>query len=690
MSLANKNTIKHNGAMNAPKKIQLKTACNRDCPDACGIVATIEDGRVIKLQGDKEHPVTRGFLCKRTSRFLDRQYDPSRITKPMIRVGDKTADNWREATLTEALDLIAEKMLAIRERSGPAAIMNYRCGGSMGMMKYLTDYFFQLFGPVTIKSGDVCAGAGDFAQQTDFGHVESSDIFDLYNAKTIFLWGKNVYVSHVHLLPVLKECRARGARLVLIDPVRHRAADLCDDYVQVAPGGDGALATGIARMMLDAGTLDAEAESYCDNFDDYKKLLRSKTAVEWASLAGVTGDELQLLTTAYSNGPSTLLVGWGMQRRSNGANIIRAIDALAATSGNIGIAGGGVSFYFARRGAYDISFLDDSLAPRAIPEPLLGCGIEEANDPPIEMVFVSAANPVANIPDSNRVARALRDRFTVVIDYVMTDTARCADVILPTVTMLEDNDLIGAYGHHFLNEVRPVVEPPDGVLTDYEIMQRLARRVGLDEYFAGDAESWKQKMVAGLARSGITLDTIRSETVRNPSAAKILFEGREFPTASGNVNLLTGFVEATARPDNGLQLMAVSTDCAQASQWQSSQQEGPATLKVHPDAAAGFSDGDLAVVRSDLDQLTVRLKFDSEQRTDLALMDKGGWLSRGRCANELTSGKVSDQGECAVYYETKVTLARAANQATVANESLPRLDRGFAAESEEDGAPGSE
>ena len=141
-------------------QMEIKTSCNRDCPDACGIVATVEDGRVVRIQGDLEHPVTRGFLCYRTNRFLSRQYDPDRLTTPLIREGAELVPvSWERA-----LDLIAETMLRIRKESGPAAILNYRSGGSLGIMKHVTDYFFERFGPVTIKSGDICSGAGDAAQ----------------------------------------------------------------------------------------------------------------------------------------------------------------------------------------------------------------------------------------------------------------------------------------------------------------------------------------------------------------------------------------------------------------------------------------------------------------------------------------------------------------------------------------------
>ena len=162
--------------------------------------------------------------------------------------------------------------------------------------------------------------------------------------------------------------------------------------------------------------------------------------------------------------PAAILVGWGMQRRANGSATVRALDALAAVSGNVGVRGGGVSFYFKRRGAFDLSFsrgLD--VAPRSIPEPLLGPGILAAADPPIRAVWVTNGNPVAMLPESATVARALESReMTVVVDAFMTDSARRAHIVFPTTTMLEDDDLVGAYGHHWISEIRPVVPAPEG------------------------------------------------------------------------------------------------------------------------------------------------------------------------------------------------------------------------------------
>ena len=642
--------------IDATKQRTVKTACNRDCGDACSIVATVENNRITKIAGDPEHPITKGFLCHRTSRFLERQYSPDRLMTPLVRDGD----GFRPASWECILIRIAESMLRFREESGPASIMHYRCGGSMGMMKLVTDYFFEQFGPVTIKTGDVCTGAGDAAQQLDFGTVDSHDIFDLLNSRTIILWGKNPYASQVHLLPVLRDARKNGTRLILIDPVHHQTAQLCDQHVQPRPGGDAALAMGIACSLFENGKVDPSASSYCDNVDEFRSLACSKTVEQWAGQADVSPDQISALADACSDGPLAIIAGWGMQRRTNGAATVRAIDALAAVSGNLGIAGGGVSYCFARKGAFDYSFLQgESVAPRTIPEPLFGPGILAANDPPIRMVWVTAANPVVMLPESETVRQALQTReLTVVVDSFLTDTAQCADIVLPTTTMLEEDDLLGAYGHHWLAEMRPVIAPPEQVKSDYEIVQALAPLVGLGDEFSDDVETWKRRMLKPGDERGASLDDIRRGPVRSPNGPSVMFADRKFPTTTGRVNL-TRTVDTTpssATAERPLLLTSLATAAVQGSQWLNGAQDDHLPATVHPDSAAGFNADDVVTLESDHGQLTVRLKLDANQRRDIVLVPKGGWLDKGRCANALIKAQATDAGDCAVYYDTPVRI----------------------------------
>lgn len=642
--------------INPATQRRVKTACNRDCGDACSIVATVKDNRITKIAGDPDHPITKGFLCHRTSRFLERQYSPDRLTTPLIRNGDQ----FEPASWESVLSRISQSMLQFRDESGPASIMHYRCGGSMGMMKLVTDYFFEKFGPVTIKTGDVCTGAGDAAQQLDFGTVDSHDIFDLLNSKTIILWGKNPYASQVHLLPVLRDAKKNGAKLILIDPVHHQTAQLCDQFVQPRPGGDAALAMGIACRLFETGKIDSAADSYCDNLDEFRSLAGSKSVEEWASQADVSPDEIISLADAYSNGPSAIIAGWGMQRRANGAATVRAIDALAAVSGNLGVPGGGVSYCFARKGAFDYSFLKgESVAPRTIPEPLIGPAILAANDPPIRMVWVTAANPVVMLPESETVKQALETReLTIVVDSFLTDTAQCADIVLPTTTMLEEDDLLGAYGHHWLAEMQPVVAPPEHIKSDYEIVQALAPLVGLGDEFSVDVETWKRRMLKPGDERGASLNDIRRGPVRSPAGPSVMFADRKFPTTTGRANLTktVDTAPSSGTADRPLLLTSLATAAVQGSQWLNGAQDDHLPATVHPDSAADFNPDDVVTLESEHGQLTVRLKFDTNQRRDIVLVPKGGWLNKGRCANALIRAQTTDAGDCAVYYDTPVRI----------------------------------
>ena len=634
----------------------LRTACNRDCPDACGMLAHVEDGRVVRLQGDPDHPVTQGFLCHRTSRFIERQYDPRRLTSPLRRSGDR----FEPISWSQALDEIAQKMLAIRAESGPAAMLHFRGGGAMGLLKSITDYAFELFGPVTLKSGDICSGAGEAAQETDFGVCDSHDLFDLLNSRTILLWGKNPYVSNVHLLPVLKDAQARGARLVLIDPVWHRTARLCDLYLQPRPGGDLALALAVAQQLFARGWVDPASPNYCDHWDAFRELAFSRSLAEWAALADLSPEACEQLASLYAEGPSAILIGWGLQRRTYGSTTIRALDALAAISGNLGIPGGGASFYFKRRGAFDTSFVNYlATAPRAIPETLLGEGILAAQDPPIRMVWVTAANPVAMLPQSETVARALTSReLTVVVDSFLTDTARTAHYVLPTTTLLEDDDLLGAYGHHWLQESRPVVKPPEGVKSDLEIWRELAVRLELSDRLTDDVDTWKRRILGRVASHGISLETLRQGSVRNPLSPPLLFADRKFPTPTGRVQLLKGPFPDPPRPtaERPLFLTALSTSDSQAAQWTGGEPPAYLPATVHPASAAGFEHEEIVRIESEWGSMRVQLLHDTNQRTDILLVPKGGWLSRGSCANALIRGQETDAGGCAIYYDTPVRI----------------------------------
>ncbi|MCA8963392.1 MAG: molybdopterin-dependent oxidoreductase [Planctomycetes bacterium] len=639
----------------------LRTTCSRDCPDACAILAKVEDGKVLELRGDPEHPVTKGFLCFRTSRYPELMDSEQRIRQPLLRRdGQLQPCSWEEA-----IEAIAAKLTEVRAESGPSAIFHYRSGGSLGILKHLADLFFDLLGPCATKIGDICSGAGEAAQQQDLGTSDSNDLFDLLRSRNIVLWGKNPTVSNVHLVPVLKEAVAGGARLVLIDPVHHKSAALAELVLQPRPGSDFELAMAVARELFDSGRVDPGAKNHCDHLDEFRTLACSRSVAQWAAVADVSEAAVRALANRLADGPTAILVGWGMQRRQRGGAIVRALDALSAISGNLFRSGGGVSFYFKRRKPFR-PFGMPVVHPRLIREPLLGQDLLAAVDPPVRVMWVTAGNPVAMLPDSQTVARALEQvEFLVVADCFMTDTARRAHVVLPVPTLLEDSDLLGAYGHHWIGESRGVVPMPAEVRHEVHIFQDLAKRFGLTDFPQDSVDNLKRMALAPVAGQAASLEFLRKHgAVRSPLADKVLFGKGRVVTANGKVQLLdvapavaeVSPPAATADASEPLWLFSNSTEKSQASVWSGKGLGERTWVLVHPDAVPGLQAGATVRVESPTGSLQAELRLDPAQRKDVAIMPKGGHYDRGQSANVLIEARATDIGLGAAYLDCLVRI----------------------------------
>ncbi|MCB9832615.1 MAG: molybdopterin-dependent oxidoreductase [Planctomycetes bacterium] len=634
------------------------TVCNRDCPDACRLDVLVVDGRVTSISGSHEDPITRGFICERTRRFVERQHAPDRFPGPMLRRDGRLEPiGW-----SAALDLAAEKLATIRAESGPAAILHYRSGGSLGILKALSDRFFAAFGPVTVKTGDICSGAGETAQLIDFGLSESHDLADLVNSRLILIWGKNPHTSGIHLLPILKEAQKRGARLVGIEVRETKLRALCDEFHLIRPGGDFALAMATARALFDRDAVCPDLGDYTDGLEGYRALVTSRSLADWAARAGARPElACRLAELLAEESPASIQVGWGLGRRAGGCAAVRALDALAALSGNIGVPGGGVSFYFGRRTAFDQDFGLGPAAepPRMLREALLGQEILAAREPEIRAVWVTAGNPVTMLPDSGTVREALASReFVVVVDSHPTDTTDVADLVLPCPTLLEDDDLLGAYGNHFLRASTPAVAPAADVLHEVEIIGGLACRLGLEADFSRPVGAWKRLAAARLEARGIGVDRLEREAVINPFRSPVLFADRRFPTASGRMQLITEepVTPPDLDPEFPLLLLAASDPRSQSSQWSVAARGVADRVHVNPDSSAGLADGDRLILESRHASIEVTLVHDPGVGPGLALMAKGGMLRDGCCPNLLVAARETDAGGGAVYYDEPVRL----------------------------------
>lgn len=632
-----------------------RSLCNRDCPDACALVAEVEDGQIRSLKGDPDHPVTQGFLCFRTSRYPELARGPERIERPMIRRGDRFEPIDGEA----ALDLAAERLLRIREESGPESIFHYRSGGSLGLLKQVVDRFFERLGPCTVKGGDICSGAGEEAQIRDFGVSDSNDLFDLLNAKHIVCWGKNPSISSVHTVKVLRDAKKQGSQILAIDPVRTQAQAFADEFVQPRPGGDLALALGVGRLLDDEFGFDAAVAERCRGLEGYRELIRKHTVAEWGQRADVPVQVLRDLARRLADGPTAILVGWGMQRRAHGAAIVRALDALSAVSGNLYRAGGGCSFYFARRAPF--AALSSGESPRRVREPLFAQEMRGYADPPIRALWVTCGNPVNNLPDSAANAKAVEDtEFVVAVDCLWNDTNRRADLVLPIPNLLEDRDVLGSYGHHWVGVSEPLIDAPGQVRHELEWVAGLAKRMGFGDEFPGDVDHWRRQLVAPLAEHGMTLETLREGAVKAPGARQVRFAEGRVDTADGRVNLLQesdladGALDRDA--DARLFLFSNSHRDSQCGQWATKRPE-QLPVRVHPTRVPeGLEDGDRIVLTSEIGRLEGQLVVDETLRSDCVLVPKGGSFDEGTAANILIPARLTDHGEGAALLDCRVSI----------------------------------
>jgi anaerobic selenocysteine-containing dehydrogenase len=646
--------------------VRIRTTCTLDCPDTCSIIAEVEDGRPLRLKGDPDHPVTAGFLCgKVASGYLDRYNSPDRLAHPLRRVGARGEGRRERIGWDEALDLVAARIRATVDRHGSLAVLDYGRAGSHSVLKLLNRRFFNLLGGVTTTCGSLCIGAIQAAQTADFGARQPHDWQDLAHSRAVLVWGRDPAKSHIHLLPFLRQARARGAPLVLVEPFLTQTAAFVDLHLRPRPGTDGYLAIGMAKHLFAKGWVDQEfLRRHVANAGAYRALLDGYSMDQASRLCGVPVAEIERAAELYgTRPPAAILAGYGVNNYRRGAQAYRLIDALAAITGNVGRPGGGVSH---GRGLYDVkAFLAADIeghalarASRALPQPTIGQAILDAQDPPIKLIVVTGANPVAQSPNAPKVMRAFGSaEFLVVVEQFMTDTAKLADVVLPTTTFLEEEDMIGSGGHRFLGIVQPVAPRRGEARTDLEIFQGLAERLGFGAELAGSAGEWLDRLLAPLAGRGIARDALRAGAAELPLPAVPYADGR-FGTPSGRIELLAAFPAEAEPAGDGLRLLTTHTKRWLNSQAMPEDQPGTPAVAVHPEdlAAHGLAAGTDVLVRSRVGALRARAAADARVPRGCAMIPQGGWIGRGHGINLLTEDVTTEDAIMAAYYETRVRL----------------------------------
>ena len=498
-------------------------ACPHDCPDACSVLITVEDGRATKIEGDPEHPVTQGFLCAKVAKYLDRVYSPERVLYPMRRVGAKggragsqehaggspastqdpsstqnpestRAQGWVRISWDEALDEIVSRLRGIAAEFGPEAILPYSYGGTIAALNggSMDRRFFHRLGASQLER-TICSDAGEVGLQTVLGVKLGTEPEQFAESKYIIAWASNIHGNNVHLWPFVEEARRRGAKLVVIDPYRTRTAKLADWYLPINPGTDAALALGMMHVVIRENLHDADyVARYTVGFEELKARAADYTPEKVAHWTGIAADDVVKLAREYATvRPSVIRVNYGIQRSDGGGMAMRAVAMLPCLIGSWKEVGGGLQLSTSGAFALNSAGLKmPELMETALGRPArivnmvqLGSALNSLTDPPIKALFVYSSNPAAVCPDQNEVVRGLMrpDLFTVVHEQFFTDTTDYADIVLPATTFFEHKDLQAAYGHYFLQISNQAIEPLGECRSNVELFRALALRMGFEE-----------------------------------------------------------------------------------------------------------------------------------------------------------------------------------------------------------------
>ncbi len=657
----------------------VRTACPLDCPDSCTLDVTVEKGRVIEIDGAHTNPVTQGFICAKVRRFTDRLYGEDRLLYPAVRKGPKGQGVFSRVTWDEALDHIARRMIAIRDTTGPEAILPFCYGGSNGLLTQDTNdaALFRGFGTSRLAR-TVCAAPTGAANQALYGKMAGVTYADYVHARLIVLWGVNPSASGIHLVPYVKQAQKNGAALVVIDPRATALARQADLHIAPKPGTDLPLALALHRFLFEGGFAD---EVFLAAHAHGAAELRRR-AEEWpieraADVAGIDVAALARFAEMYrAASPALIRCGWGLERNRNGGSAAAAIFALPAVAGKFQVRGGG--FSMSNSSAFGIkaaAWMNDTPEPRTrlVNMNHLGRALLEFRDPPVDMLFVYNCNPLATMPDQNRVLEGLKreDLFTVVSEQVFTDTARYADVLLPATTFLENYDIAKAYGPISLQLVRPVIEPCGEARPNAEMFSDLANRLGL-----GDAEEETDTLLRVTSRlpPGLAAELMGTGAATPPfDGAPVQFRD-VFPlTADGKIDLVPASLDAEApaglyayQPDPATPAFPLALISPASEKTVSSTlgelRKRAAVLQMNPaDATArGLATDDPVRVFNELGEVHCSVALNADIRGGTVSLAKGLWRKstyNGSTSNALVPDTLTDLGAGACFNDARVEVA---------------------------------
>ncbi|CAN5499696.1 molybdopterin oxidoreductase family protein [soil metagenome] len=679
----------------------VRGACPHDCPDTCAVITEVRDGKAVSFKGDPDHPFTQGWLCAKVRPYLDRVYHPERLLHPMRRVGPKGSDVWKRIDWAEAIDEIATSWKEIIAEHGAAAILPYSYSGTLGLvqMGVASERLWNRMGASGLDR-TICDVAATTAVRATLGAKWAPDASHLLDSRFILIWGHNPASTNPHVVPFIRQAQRNGAKVVVIDPRRTRTARSADLHLQPRPATDGALALAMLHVIFRDDLQDeAWLEANTIGWRELQERAHDYPPGAVAEITGLPAATIEDLAREFATTtPAVVKFSDGLQRHANGGQTIRALCALPAVTGQIGVRGGGVYYSasdYVHWNAEAVGHRSECPpVPRTINMNRLGAALTgEETAPPVMSLFVFGANPVTSSPNAGLIVEGLMrdDLFTVVHEQFMTDTARYADIVLPATTQLEQFDLHRPYGHRHLQLNQPAIEPRGESKSNWELMQLLAKAMGYDEpWFQQSAEEvvaeiFEASKPSNRVLAGVTLDQLYRDgtaPLTFDAATEVPYADLKFGTPSGKVELYSEKMasfgldplpefqlpdEFSASTLNGDGLIVLSgaahhfVTSSMANQPDLVRKEGPPSIEINPADAAnrGIQDGDEVLVENARGNCRLIAVITEDVPPGVTVAVKGHWGQNspdGRNINWTTPDVLADLAGQSTFHSNVVSV----------------------------------
>jgi anaerobic selenocysteine-containing dehydrogenase len=673
------------------------TACPRNCYSTCAFKVHVEAGKLRRIEPEPANEATPEGACLKGLSYVERVHSPDRVLYPLKK--NPATGEFARISWSTAFETITGELTRIRDQHGPQSVLYYCGSGTKGLLNSVGMAFWRMYGGCTTTYGDLCWPAGLEATRLTLGENKHNAPWDIANAKLIILWGKNAAETNIHQTVFIDRALEGGARLIVVDPRRTESADRAELLIQPRPGTDCAVALAVAGLLIREGKIDHEfIERHVHGFPQFAELASSYTPERASDISDVPVSYIHQLADAIGSvRPVTINAGFGMQRYTNSGQAMRAIIALLAITGNVGKPGAGWIFANLQSQIFDevkdpIAFYPpekpDGVVRVSISTSRLGQDMLSSDGPPLRMMWVERGNPVTQNPETNTVLRAIRSLdFRVVVDQFMTDTAREADIVLPSKTMFEQTDVINAYWHPYIQIKQKVIDPPGEVKPESEVYWQLAKKLEIpDDEIAGKIPGPSDAEVEAFLEDklkrfeALSLDRLREGPVLVPGHEEVAFADCVFPTSSGRIELFSD--EARERwgvdevPDffeseesvrtrsYPLYFMTPNTKNRIHSQFnnlETIRKLSPEPfVQVHPDDAGtrGIADGDLVRVFNDRGEISVKAQLDWGIKTGCVAVTNGWWITQGGTVNFCSYGRETDMGHGAAFHDNTVEIEK--------------------------------